>query len=368
MTLLVVAPGPTWSTADVEAGLVYGLRAQGVRVIQFALGPRVDWSRRFLQFVWRGRRQRDPAFTLAKPTDRDAVYDAAAPLLLLALRHQVDAVLLVSALMIPRELLVLVRRAGLRAYVLLTESPYERELEHAIAGLVDGVWTMERTEVASLRRVCPHVAYLRHAWHPLRHQPGPQPGDDAVPVHDVVFVGTAFQERIEFLRAIDWRGIDLGLYGHWRLASRDRLRASVRGWETSNATTSALYRRARIGLNLYRRSRGWGRSAPRLVAGACESLSPRAYELAACGAFHLSDARAEVAETFGDLVPTFETPAEASALLRAWLVDAPGRAAVAVQLPAMVAGASWVDRAGELVADLTEWTGTGPVRATAQGA
>jgi hypothetical protein len=97
---------------------------------------------------------------------------------------------------------------------------------------------------------------------------------------------------------------------------------------------------------------GWGHDAPQLATGAAESLSPRAYELAACGAFHLSDERAEVSEVFGDLVPTFRTPAQAEYLIRQWLPDGDGRARVSAQLPACVAESSWVDRAACVIGDV----------------
>ena len=196
-----------------------------------------------------------------------------------------------------------------------------------------------------------HAGYLPHAWHPERHQAGPQRGDEAVPAHDVVFVGSAFQERIEWLSAIDWTGIDFGLYGQWApLKGNHRLRRHVRGGVVTNETTSALYRRAKVGLNLYRTSQGWGKHAKQITHA--ESLNPRAYELAACGAFHLSSYRAEVGEVFGDLVPTFRHPTEAAALIRTWLAQPDGRAQIASELPACVAEMSWVERATHVIGDL----------------
>src|SRR5512139_667837 len=171
-----------------------------------------------------------------------------------ALRHQGDAVLVVSGMYLHPDVVVLMRRAGLLVTVLLTESPYDLEKELAFAQLCHGVWTNERSVVDRFRSVCPNVSYLPHAWHPLRHQATPAPDETAldVPAHDVVFVGSAFRERVEWFRAIDWTGIDLGLYGNWEgLGSRDKLRQYVRGKETNNAMTAALYRRAKIGLNLY---------------------------------------------------------------------------------------------------------------------
>lgn len=351
MKVLVIGPGASWSTADVEAGLVTGLRAAGVEVIHYGLAGRINGAHKWLFNAWRLRKKHDP--TVERPTSGDVFYQAGMGALERALRHQVDAVLAVSGMYLHPDVLILMRRAGLLTTVLFTESPYDLEPELRMAQLVHAVWTNERTVVPHFSTVCPHAWYLPHAWHPEKHQAGPQPGDDDLPAHDVVFVGSAFRERIDWFRTIDWAGIDLGLYGNWDgLGSRDRLRQYVRGGCTDNAVTAALYRRAKVGLNLYRTSKGFGPQAPRIAAGSAESLSPRAYELAACGAFHLSDYRREVAEVFGDLVPTFRSPTEAAALIRAWLADPARRAEVSRQLPATVAASSWLARAAQVRSDL----------------
>ena len=62
--------------------------------------------------------------------------------------------------------------------------------------------------------------------------------------------------------------------------------------------------------------------------------------------------RVEVGEVFGELVPTFTTPFQASALIRRWLMDTDGRARVAAQLPACVAESTWVQRAAQVIGDL----------------
>lgn len=351
MKVLVVGPGASWSTADVEAGLVYGLQAHGVDVVRFALDGRLNGAQAWLFNAWRRKRKTQP--DLPRPTFADLLYQAGMGALERALRHQVDAVVAVSAMYLHPDVLILMRRAGLRVTVLFTESPYDVEQELQVAQIVHGCWTNERACVAQFRSVCPNAGYLPHGWHPERHRPGVQPGDAAVRAHDVVFVGSAFRERVEWFRSIDWTGIDLGLYGNWdALSSRDRLRQYVCGGATTNAVSAALYRRAKVGLNLYRSSKGFGRQAPRIAPASAESLSPRAYELAACGAFHLSEARAEVREVFGDLVPTFASPTEAAALIRRWLADDAGRAAVAASLPAVVAESSWVQRASQVIGDL----------------
>ena len=349
MKVLLVHPGASVSTADVEAGLRDGLVAHGVQIVRYRLDERIDWSRRALYTAWRRAKKRNAA--IEQPNTADIFYQAGIGALEMALRHQVDAVLVVSAMFLHPDVIVLMKRAGLRVVVLFTETPYDLDKELAIAKLVDGCWTNERSALPAFQAVNPQAGYLPHGWHPGRHKPGPQPGDEAVAAHDVVFVGSAFQERVAWLSAIDWTGIDLGLYGSWdALGSRHPLRRFVKGAHVDNVQAAALYRRAAIGLNLYRTSAGWGRHAPSIPYA--ESLNPRAYELAACGAFALSTYRKEIPEVFGALVPTFETAADASALIRRWLRDRDGRATVQQHLPARVAEASWRNRATTIIGDI----------------
>jgi hypothetical protein len=68
--------------------------------------------------------------------------------------------------------------------------------------------------------------------------------------------------------------------------------------------------------------------------------------------FSLSTPRAEVAEKFGDLVPTFTSAVELGGLLRIWLADDARRLRVAAQLPGCVAEDHWLTRGRQLVADV----------------
>jgi hypothetical protein len=349
MKVLLVHPGASWATADVYDGLLYGLREHGVQVVPYRLDTRIEASTKALFGLWRIKKRDDPALT--KPNQADIMYHAGVGALEMALREQVDVVLIVSAMLLHPDVVVMLKRAGLRVTVLFTESPYDEEQELRIARMVDGCWTNERSSLPAFRAVNPQSGYLPHAWHPLKHFiSARQIGD--LPSHDVVFVGSGFAERVTWFNSIDWSGIDLGLYGTWKgLGLKKDVLACVRGEQVSNETAASLYRRAKVGLNLYRTSKGWGRGGVQRITHA-ESLSPRAYELAACGVFHLSEARDEVQEVFGDLVPTFTFPTEAAALIRLWLNDPEGRAHVARQLPACVAESSWTQRSATVIGDL----------------
>jgi hypothetical protein len=348
LRVLVAHPGADWSTSDVYDGLTHGLRHHGVEVIPFRLDNRLEWSHDWLNII-RRKKNRDlkaiGAELLERPTHIDIVRHASLGLVDMAWRHRPDAVIVVSAMFLHPDALHQVKEMGQKLLVLFTESPYDIEKEIPIAAMADGCWTNERTSVAEFRKVNPRSGYLPHGWHPEKHRPsGPVPD---VPAHDVVFVGSGFQERIDWFNAIDWTGIDLGLYGTWKgFGLSKALQACIRDGNVSNTHAAALYRNAKIGINLYRNRN----HARRPVTG--ESLSPRAYELARCGAFHISDYRPEVAEVFGDRVPTFTMPQQAAALIRRWLPDDAGRAAISADLPACVAESSWLERASRVIGDL----------------
>jgi spore maturation protein CgeB len=346
--LLLVHPGATVSIQDVWSGLDAALRRAGHDVIGYALDGRLAVAGEYLHTAW--KRSGKPKSE--HPTDADVIYWASGGIIERALRMQVDWVVIVSGMYVHPDALILLRRAGIRVAVLLTESPYDQAHEGKLIANADVAWTNERASLTYLRMYKPTVEYLPHAYDPERHRPDAEDSPD-VPSHDVVFVGTGFAERVEMLAAVDWSGIDVGIYGLWDLVPKSSpLQQYIHAGAVDNRMTAALYRKAKIGLNLYRSSMGYGLKAPRVKHA--ESLNPRALELAACGVFTISDFRAEVYEVFAGLVPTFRTPAELGGLVRRYLADEDTRAAVAAQLPATVAGRTFDDMAAAITARLAQ--------------
>jgi hypothetical protein len=206
MKILLVHPGASWSTADVFSGLAYGLRQIGADVTYFRLDDRIEYAQKWLHTMQRKKNKDRKAAGLEpfpKPTRADVMYHAGVGALEMALRHKVDVVLVVSAMLLHPDVVILMKRAGLRVTVLFTESPYDIEAELKMAALVDGCWTNERTCVPAFAAVNPRSGYLPHAWHPEKHFRSARAIGE-IPSHDVVFVGSGFRERIAFFNAIDW--------------------------------------------------------------------------------------------------------------------------------------------------------------------
>ena len=355
MRILCIDPAADWSTRDVFDGLVEGLRAAGATPLPYYFGKRMSAIHGALMQQWR-KRGATAAERGNRPNAADAMLWTSELAVTWALRHDPDWVLIVSGMYFHPDALAMLRQcrrrdgAPVKVAVLLTETPYDAAKEAFAIQFADMAWTNERTGAPWFRQYCPGTTYLRHAYRESLHRPGLTAEDLGVPAHDVVFVGTGFSERVELLEAVDWTGIDFGLYGFWPLSKKSPLQAHVRQGAVNNATTTALHKRAKIALNLFRTSCGFRKDAKRIYGA--ESLGPRSYELAAAGVFSLSERRPEVAETFGDLVPTFEGPEELSSLLRRWLPDGSGRQDVAARLPATVSGHSWNFRARQVLDDL----------------
>ncbi len=353
MTILVVAPGARIATMDVFEGVVSGLRAHGVNTPTYSLHGRIVASEHYVRIshsaAKRQAKLEKKPFVHPAPTFADVCYQACTGIFEKIFRFRVDAVLFVSGVLIPPDVLRIIKHAQMPIGLLLTESPYLSRTELEMVAYADVVWTNERSFVPALRAQHPHASYLPHAWSPHVH--GVSRATVKAASHDVVFVGTDFPERVALLEGVDWTGIDLGLYGNWRTLRDDSpLRPFVKAGETPNTVTAALYRQAKIGLNIYRTSSDGHWASP------AESLNPRAYELAAVGTFHVSTPRAEVGEKFGSLVPTCTTSAELDALLRYWLPRDAERQAIAARLPASVAEDTWIARGGQVLADMRRLT------------
>ena len=345
-TVLLVHPGASFSTADVHVGMKAGLEANGVRVVEFRLDVNLTFFNRVITTA------------IEHEILNDSVNNyqmACRGLGDMAIHFAPDAVMVVSggnlhpmAVATLRELAAQ-RKRPFKTGIYYTESPYFGAHETSTAGLYDVVFTNERRAVADFRRYNPASYYLPHAYNPAVHRPGPP---DPEKRSDVFFVGTGFDERKALFNGVDWAGIDFRLLGYgWNGFEADTLNpAGV----TDNADTARYYHSAAICLNQHRTTTTWG-SGAHIDAGAAESVGPRAYEIAACGAFQLcDDSRPELGEIFGDAAATYRAgdSADLGRQIHWWLNHPDARAEWASAQHAAVQPHTWAVRAADILTTL----------------
>lgn len=315
MRWLAVHPGPAYSVHDTYVGWVEALRAAGEHVAVFPLGDALTFYDSVLVEAGPGMFQK----ALSPETATSLAVDR----LVAALwKVRPDVLFIVSGFFTNHEVLDQARRDGTRIVLLCTEEPYEHDRHLKLAPHVDVMLADDPTNLEALQALT-HAVYMPKAYRPAIHKPGPV---DPLLACDFSLVGTGYESRIRFLEQMDLDGIDVLLAGNWQqLAEDSPLRKYVPGDLEDcldNADAAAIYRSTAVGINLYRREA----NRPELSAG--WSMGPRELELAACGAFFLRDPRGEGDELLS-MLPRFNSPEEASALLRYYLARPEQRAELA---------------------------------------
>lgn len=354
MHLFVIHPGASFATHDTFVGLVAGLGARGVDVATGRLDSILAWYQGAIgRGVAAGHFRPDllERAAVTRQGDADgfnlsALASAHITRAILLMEPRPDWVVAVSGTAYNVADVGILRRAGIRTALLCTESPYFADWEVAIGRHYDVVLTNDRACVAPYRAAGLDVHYLPPAYHPATHTPdGP-----AEELCDVRFVGSLFGERKALFADADFAGLDARIGG----LDPDAPHAEAIRGVVPNERVAALYRGAKIVINPHRTTAQHG-DGTHIAPGAAESVNPRAYEIAACGAFQLiSDDRPEARDLFGDALATYRAGdgADLARQVRRWLADDEGRRAMAARQRAAVRGHDWGARAGQLLAIL----------------
>jgi len=297
LKILIVDPATDWSIKDVYDGWCAGLRAAGVELVEYEFGTRLAF--------YRHAKIGDEG--LPAEMQVGAAWEGLPTAIL---QHDPDLVLFVTGRYVEPELLDMIRPLA-RVGFIFTESPYEDDVQVAMASHVDLCLVNDPTNLGRFAEVC-EAHYFHHSYNPSVHYPGNQ-----VPATDLVIVGTGYQSRTDFLESADWSGIDISLFGNWwRFQEPHPYRAWVKQDDVTegidNHKPAGWYRSARAGLNIYRREA----ARPELSTG--WAMGPREVEMAACGLFFLTEPRGEVSEVFPHL-PKIESPGDCVEQLRWWL-------------------------------------------------
>lgn len=344
MRIGVIHPGATFSTHDVHVGLCWGLRASGHEVIEYRLDRALQISAALIH----------AAVSLEAIDDPVDVFGlASAEAMATMIHYEPDAVIVVSGGNFPLSRvagltrLSAQRRIPFPVVLYDTESPYVTPAMARAAQAYNVVLTNERLAVGRYQHDAAY--YLPHAFHPNIHAPAPA---DPALATDAVFIGTAFPERIALFRGADWAGVDFRCMGAlWDVEGAHADQTISPEGVIDNADTARWYHSTKIAINHHRTSRVYG-SAEHIEAVEAASLGPRAYEIAACGAFQLcDDSRRELFDIFGDSVPTYRLgdADDLARQVRHWL-DRPGeRAERAAEAYQRVQSHRWDRRAADVL-------------------
>lgn len=347
LNVYLIHPGAAWSTADVHTGMLAGLEANGCNVRVFRLDESLAFYGNIFEAAKRGG-------LVWEDTNRPNMAGFASLKAIAEIAYErPDVLISVSGHNLHHVVPLTARRLGIPSVVYCTESPYFGDKEHAFAKAYDLVLTNERMSVEGFQAACPDriVRYLPHAYNPKIHKPGPV---EPAYASDVFFVGSGFQERKRLFDAVDWEGLSFVRKGFMWTPEEDAGALNLEN-VLPNEEAAKYYRAAGVCLNHHRTTTiyGSGKHISHLEAG---SLGPRAYEIAACGGFQLSDdSRPELQEIFGDTVPTYRTHSslDLEQKIRYYL-DRPGeREELARQQRAAVAPHTWEARARTML----EWIG-----------
>ena len=323
MRWLIGHPGPHFSVHDVYEGWVEALRELGEEVYTFNLGDRLSFYDAAL--LETGNTDDQGHLQIRKAMSRpDAIQTAADGMFRTLYKCWPHVVLLVSAFFTPPWMLDLIRDRGHRIVLHHTESPYQDDEQLIRARSADLNLLNDPSNLDAYRQFGP-AEYMPHAYRPSVHYPAP-PGTR--PYHDLAFVGTGFPSRVRFFEDMNLDGLSVHLAGPWLDLPPD---SPLRDWTMTNPDgcldnddTAAVYRRARCGINLYRRE------AEDNHVGEGWAMGPREVEMAASGLFFVRDPRPEGDDVF-PMLPTFGSPGEASDLIRWWLAHDTARSEAALK-------------------------------------
>lgn len=342
MRILLAYPGHLFSTYDVAKGYERALTRLGHEVRVFDYHMRLWFYGEALAHA----AEINPGF---KRRPSDTLIMASEAIILEAVEFVPEIVVMVHGMSLHRRAYDLLHRLRLPVVQLLTESPYLDESQAMVASKAHlvGLLTNDLASEDALKEATGlPVRYLPHSYDKERHRP--RPVASSYFRHDVFFHGTLWPERQRaFLPLSALQGVDMQLGGIMPkdgVADLDDI--------MPNDELATHYAGSKICLNHHRTiiSGQPDEDAERHIpCNYAQSLGPRAYEIAACGAFQLSDDRPELHAVFNGSVPVYEDGDHLLELVRYYLAHDAERERLAAAAHEAVQGCSFDDRARDIL-------------------
>jgi len=223
-----------------------------------------------------------------------------------------DLVLALEGMEFPPEQVRAIRSLGIPVAVWFTDDPYYTDFTPRLALHYDYVFTQDIGCVDYYKRFGhTNVYHLPLAANPSVYRPLPLTPNFR---KDVSFIGSAFWNRVHFMDQVAkaFAGKRVFISGWWwqRMKSYRRLASQIntRVW-MGPVETARHYFGSKIVLNIHRSAtdESWNSNRRRIQA---QSVNPRTFEIAACGAFQLTDVRHDLSTMYrpGEEIVTYHSP------------------------------------------------------------
>jgi len=340
MRILLIYPGHLFSTFDVCAGYDRALQnIDGMELGAFAYHSALSFYKDASDIYRANNPDVDmpEGAYIALASERVAVQAA---------EFKPDVALVVAGLAFGRRGYELLAAMNIPVAIILTESPYLDEIQANMARKTNAraLFTNDRASVGRLAEdTGVRTVYLPHSYDPERHRPqDPNPARAS----DLFFHGTLWPERKALFAELE------GLPYRMHLGGLDPALMSSTSTPgmMDNAMLPSWYSSAAISLNHHRTFIGRGVPNEHIEAGSAYSLGPRAFEIAASGAFQLcDDTRQELSEVFGDSVATYHDAHDLRERVTYYMQHPAERREMAAESRRRVEGCTFETRAKSIV-------------------
>lgn len=223
-----------------------------------------------------------------------------------------DLVLVMHGLSVKASQIRSIRSLGIKTAVWLVDEPYVTDVTIVLAPNYDYLFTHELSSIPIYRQLGCNVHYLPLGVNPAIYQPRYVPAQYQ---SDICFIGNAFFNRVHLIDQIaPFLALrETRIVGKlWkRLRRYQSLKRNIRIEWISADEAASYYNGAKIVINIHRSHNDKvhnknSRNLPGL------SINPRTYEIAACGAFQLTDIRHDLNDLYtpGVEIETYASPKE----------------------------------------------------------
>lgn len=350
MRILVVAPGPRFSTYDTFRYYHSAFKNLGHDTFAFKYHDHYSYHSTALCAMEEKTGEEEELQVRAIGLSSESLISRIA-------RIRPDLVFIISGLALPMmvwDWLDSFKKSLVNPYktmVLFTESPYIDEAQYPLIERVDIAATIDKSSLRAFREINEQSIYVQHAYSAGVHNIKPASRKHAA---DVFMVGTGFPERIRLLSEIDWSDIDLRIFGgNW--GDLDESKAiedfySLEFLENDGIVTD-YYSNSKISLNIFRTAKWPGKNVLHIEPGMGYSISPRCYEIMACGGLLMTDTRQELLELFdaGRDFVLFNGADDLSDKIRYYLKNESERKRIAMSGWRAVREHTYEDRASRIV-------------------